>query len=599
MAWRIPDDVINDLRDRVSIVDVVSNYVSLKRSGRNWLGLCPFHSEKSPSFTVNEERGLFHCFGCGAGGSVFTFLMQQERLEFREAIEMVAQRAGVELPRQEVDERAANERERLLRLNGWAAKHFTESLWSREGEGARRYLEERGVSEEISRRFGLGYAPAAGDFIAGRLAARPEAVAAAARLGLVSQRDGGGGAYDRFRSRIMFPIRDPRGSVVAFGGRALGDVQPKYLNSPESPLFHKSDVLYALPEARDGIRKGDEAILVEGYLDALALIQFGIGNAVATLGTALTGAHLRLVRRLAKRIVMFFDGDAAGRRAAARAFAVCAEAGVWADGAFLPDGEDPDSFVRRHGAAAVRELLSRAVPLADFYFEQLQEQAKAGMQERAQAAQEAMRVVGTVKDPIERDLLLRAAAGRLGVGEEALRAAVRRAPARTTPQQARGGAAPPAAGFATARTPLEPRAELLLLETMAVDEGIARALGKHGVIERFTNPELADCARKLAAAWEHGGDLVGAIEAMPVAVAARLSGTLIAHPGVDPEERHKLAEDCVRRIEADAEEPHHEAARREVYDAAAAGDEEREREGLRRIQSKLRQRKGANSGESR
>jgi len=586
VAWRIPEDAINELRERVNIVDVVSNYVQLKKAGRNWLGLCPFHSEKTPSFTVSDERALFHCFGCGAGGNVFTFVMQQEGVEFREAVELLAKRIGFDLPQPEGGERAANERERLVRLNGWAAKRFTEELWGRDGGPVRAYLAKRGVSEEIARRFDLGFAPETGGFLASRLSGRPEAVAAAARLGLVSQRDGGGGAYDRFRGRLMFPIRDGRGEIIAFGGRALGDVQPKYLNSPESPLFHKSEVLYALPAAREEIRKRDEAILVEGYLDALALIQFGVGNAVATLGTALTPAHLRVLRRLAQRIVVFFDGDNAGRKAATRAFAACAEAGVWAHGAFLPDGEDPDTFVRGRGADAVRALLAEAVPLSDFYFEQLQTAAAAGMQERAAAAQEAMRVVGLVKDPIERDLLLRTAANRLGVGEDALRASLRRAPLRAAPP-----AAAPAAAAAPKPAALEPRAEMLLLERMAAEKGIAHAVEARGLLDRFSNAELAECGRRIVAAWQRGVDMSQAVEEMPAAVAARLSGALIAASDLEPEEQLRLAEDCVRRIEAVAARPAHEADRREVAAAVAAGDEERERETLRRLQTRLRERK--------
>lgn len=584
MAWRIPDDTINALRDRLSIVDVVSTYVSLKKQGRNHLGLCPFHAEKTPSFTVNEERGFFHCFGCGAGGSVFTFIMQQERVEFREAIEMLAKRIGFVLPAPEADERAANERDRLTKLNAWAAKKFAEALWGRDGAGAREYLAKRGVSEEIARRFGLGYAPPAGDFLTGGLSGRREALAAAARLGLVGQRDQGGGAYDRFRSRLMFPIKDARGEMIAFGGRALGEVQPKYLNSPESPLFRKSEVLYALPDARDEMRKRDEAIVVEGYLDALALIQFGIANVVATLGTALTPQHLKVLSRLAKRVVMFFDGDNAGRKAAMRAFAVCCESGVWAHGAFLPEGEDPDTFVRARGADAVRALLAAAVPLSDFYFQQLLAGAGATTHDRALAAQEASQVLQAVADPIERDLLLQTAARRLGVSEQALRTAPRRAPVRAA-------ALPTPPPQAPRPAKLEPRAELLLLESMALDEGIARAVAQRGVLSRFRNPQLAAAAGEVLEAWEQGRNIGMILERLPAPIAARLSASLLAEE-IEGDERLRMAEDCVRRIEADAARPEREADRRETLEAVAANDEEREREVLRRIQDDLWARKG-------
>jgi DNA primase len=580
VAWRIPDDTINALRERLSIVEVVSNYVSLKKAGRNWLGLCPFHAEKTPSFTVNEERGLFHCFGCGAGGSVFTFLMQQERLEFREAVEMLAQRVGFALPTPEVDERATNERERFVRLNGWAAKRFSDALWGRDGEGARQYLQKRGVSEEVARRFGLGYAPAAGDFLSAALAQRPEAIVAAARLGLVSQRDSGGGTYDRFRARLMFPIEDARGAIVAFGGRALGEAQPKYLNSPESPLFRKSEVLYALPQARDEMRRLDEAIVVEGYLDALALIQFGIANVVATLGTALTPIHLKVLRRQAEKIVVFFDGDNAGRKAALRSFGVCGEASIWAHCAFLPDGDDPDSFVRSRGPEAVRALLAEAEPVSEFYFRNLQSAAAHGVHERVQAAREAAQDIEAVKDPIERDLLLRTAAARLSVGEDSLRNFVRRAPAATAETKA-----------TQPTTSLEPKAEVLLLESMALDGGIARAVAARGAVECFRNPQLAEAARKLVASWETGETIDRALEELPPPIAAHLREALLADE-VEYDERVRQAEDCVRHVEAAAERPLHEAARKEVFEAAAANDLDRERESLRRMQEKLLAKKG-------
>jgi DNA primase len=309
------------------------------------------------------------------------------------------------------------------------------------------------------------------------------------------------------------------------------------------------------------------------------LIQFGIANVVATLGTALTPAHLRVLGRLSKRIVCFFDGDNAGRRAALRGFAVCAEAGTWAQGAFLPDGEDPDSFVRRQGADAVRAILGQAVPLTEFYFQQARAQAGPGMPERAQVAQDTMRIIATVKDPIERDLLLRTAGARLGVGEDALRAALRRAPQRAAESAQPAAAARP--------KPLEPRAEVLLLESMVADEGIARTVALRGVIEQFANLDLANAARELVASWEREGQAIAALDSLHPEVAARLRETLLAED-TGHEQRLQQAEDCVRRIEADAERPLLYAASQELAEASSSGDVERERELLRRKADKLR-----------
>ncbi len=587
MAGRIPDDTIQEIRDRVSIVEVISSYVSLKRAGRNHLGLCPFHHEKTPSFTVSEERGLFHCFGCGAGGTVFTFLMRLERLEFPEAVELVARRAGIALPERQADSRESAEREKIEKINAWAAKRFAEALAGRLGEPGRDYLRRRGISEETLRAFNLGLAPG-GDTLTRALAGRADASAAAERAGLLLRRDRGG-LYDRFRDRLMFPIADGRGRVVGFGGRILGDGQPKYLNSPESPIFRKGELLYGLPQARAAIREQDCAVVVEGYMDALALVQHGIAPVVATLGTALTGAHLRQLRRLASRIVVFFDGDRAGRAAATRAFAVCAEAECWASGAFLPDGEDPDSFVRSRGAEEVRQLLADAVPLSDFYFQEMRAGLTAPVAEKARAASEVARVLGLIRSPIERDLLTRRAAALLGVGEDALRAAAGRPAAAPPPRPEPEPAAPQPLR-------LEPVAEVVLLEAMAADRPTAAWITAQGTIERFRNPELARCAALLAGAWEDGEEAVSrALEGMPQALSERLSGAALRGDGTA--DWHRTARDCAGRIEEEARRRVAENTLEKLRQAATLGDEERERELLQRKQEELEQRRrGAGPG---
>ncbi|HUI24458.1 MAG TPA: DNA primase, partial [Candidatus Kryptonia bacterium] len=420
MAGKIPDEIIQAIRDRVSIVEVVSSYVTLKKAGRNYLGLCPFHTEKTPSFTVNDERGLFHCFGCGVGGTIFTFMMKMERQEFPDAVAGLARRAGIALPDRREDSPAAQHREQLLRVNNFAAAFFRQALLRPDGERARRYLTERGVAPEISERYGLGLAPSSGAALARALANKGAPEALAIELGLLG-RANDGRVYDRFRGRLMFPIRHSDGRVVGFGGRVLDGEGPKYLNSPESLLFHKGEGLYGLAEARNAIREVDRVVLVEGYLDALAVVQAGIEHTVATLGTALTIAQLRMLRRFTGNVTAFFDGDAAGQKAAERAFAICAEAGVWADGAFLPGGFDPDSYVRQRGAAATRQLLAQAIPLFDFYLRRIDPGVHAPVPARARAAAEVARVLALVRDPFAQDLLVRQAAERLGVSEQNLR----------------------------------------------------------------------------------------------------------------------------------------------------------------------------------
>ncbi len=572
MSWKIPEATLQEIRDRVSIVEVVSGYVALRRAGRNYVGLCPFHTEKTPSFTVSEERGFFHCFGCGAGGSVFAFLMRIERLDFPQAVEAVARRAGIELPAHRAEPAAAQLRDRWVQLNAWAAEKFSRCLWSEAGARARRYLQQRGIAEETARAFRLGYAPASGDWLARALEGRAEAAAAAVRVGLLARRESGG-PYDWFRDRIVFPIPDSRGAIVGFGARTLGDTQPKYLNSPESPLFRKGEVLYGLPHVRAaGGGAASEVVVVEGYMDVLALFQHGIRNAVATLGTALTASHLRLLKRIAPRIVVFFDGDRAGRAAALRAFGVCAEAGIWASAAFLPEGDDPDSFVRQRGAEATRALLDCAVPISDFYLDEMRQRSlQAPIEERAQIAAEVARSLRRVRDPIHRDVLVHAAAERLAIGEDALRAvAVGRGRDAFAPREAAVKTEPPVG------TP----AEVQLLEAMAQSREIARWVCEQK--PDFRSPDLARCAARLAQAWTHGPPAVAAVlDELPEALAQRIRAASLG----DETDAWQVARDCVERLREEAERPVREAVLAELRGLGAQGDPQRERELLRRAQA--------------
>ena len=370
MAGKIPEDTLQAIRERVSIVEVVSGYVTLKKAGRNHVGLCPFHSEKTPSFTVNDDRGLFHCFGCGAGGTVFTFLMRADRIEFPEAVEMLARRAGVTLPQRSEAEPGGDPRDGLVELNETAQRCFREALQSAAGAAARQYMEKRGLRAATIERYGIGFCPRNGSGLVRTLGGNGARMQKAVDLGLLGRR-ADGSVYDRFWGRVTFPIRHGRGHILGFGGRTLGTEHPKYLNSPESSLFHKGQVLYGLFEARAAIREVERVVIVEGYLDALALVEAGIGYAVASLGTALSTTQLRLARRFAPEVVVFFDGDRAGQEAAVRSFTLCAEAGVWGLGAFLPEGFDPDTYVRARGASAARSLLEQATPLADFFIHRL------------------------------------------------------------------------------------------------------------------------------------------------------------------------------------------------------------------------------------
>jgi DNA primase len=577
MAGRIPDETLQSIRDRISLVEIVSAYVSLKRSGRNHLGLCPFHDEKTPSFTVNEERGLYHCFGCGAGGTVFNFIMRIERVEFLDAVEQLAKRAGVTLPERGGDDAAGRVNKSLLEVNARAEHFFCTVLGRERAAPARRYLDARGVRADMIERYSIGFAPPGGTILTNWLEKQGIAPGLGVQAGVLSERDGR--IFDRFRGRIMFPIRDRRANVIAFGGRTIGDDQPKYLNSPETPIFRKGEGLYGLVEARDAIRANDRVVLVEGYMDALMLVQEGVPFAAATLGTALSAAQLRLVRAIggeAVSLVFLFDGDRAGRAAALRAFAVCAEAGVWGRAAFLPEGSDPDSFVRAHGAAATIELLDAAPPLIDFYFDSVL-RAGASLPERTRAARDFQGILARMRDSVQIEVLARQGAERLGVSAEVLR---------------RGG---PTARQELQQPPGEVRVapveERLLIEAMATAAEVAGWVEETGVLEHMRDRELEEAARLIVAAWSAQRPIGDVVAQLPDEIAGPLSRALVTEPDESAGSPQLVAEDCVRRIEEIAARERRRAVVAKLRLAERSGDEVSERSALASL-NELRRREG-------
>jgi DNA primase len=580
MAGKIPDDTLQAIRERVSIVEVVSGYVGLKKAGRNHIGLCPFHAEKTPSFTVNDERGLFHCFGCGAGGTVFTFLMRADRIDFREAVEVLARRAGVRLPERAEPGQSSEQRQELIQLNEAAQRCFRQALRSVAGAPAREYLQRRGVSAEVIEHYGLGFNPPAGAGLARGLP--PKRQQQAVDLGLLGRR-ADGGLYERFRGRITFPIRDGSGRILGFGGRTLGSDHPKYLNSPESALFHKGQVLYGLYEARRAIQEAERVVMVEGYLDALALVQASIGYTVASLGTALSPAQLRLARRFAPQVIAFFDGDRAGQEAAARAFAVCVEAGVWGLGAFLPEGLDPDDYVRQHGAAATLVLLEKAVPLADFFIGRVDPGPNATLPERARAAEKIGQVICHVRDPFQFNLLAKQTAQRLGVDESLFRE-----------QRAAGLTRLPAKALDRAEPAAFRPEEATLLEAMALDRDVALLVSRRNALDAFSNPALAAAGRTLLVAWERDHGCDAAVDQLPPAIAERVTAGLLGEGPIATGDRLQAARDCIDRIERRALRSEAKETSAALRQAEAAGDDQRYREALARKNDLLRRRETAN-----
>ena len=428
--------LLDEIRTSVDIVDLVGRFVNLKKAGVNWKGLCPFHAEKTPSFMVNPRKGIFHCFGCGVGGDAFGFLMRQDRLSFPEAVRALGKTAGIALPEDGGVRVGDSGREELLRVMDLAGRFYTEALWKPGGERAREYLERRGIDPEVARRFSLGVAPEGWDALITFMRGEGISSEALERAGLVLPRQSGSGFYDRFRGRLIFAIRDLQGRIVAFGGRAFGDEQPKYLNSPETPLYSKGNLLYAADQARSTIQANNRALLVEGYVDCLMAHQYGFTETVAALGTAFTGAQLGLLRRYCEEVITFFDADAAGQKAAERAEELLESTGyggAWdvnrsgtfaASGALrmkvalLPAGHDPDTFLRAEGAPAFAERIASARGLLSYALDRVLAEGPGPMapgRGPANAFARAALMLAKVPDAQEAAALSHEAGRKLGV----------------------------------------------------------------------------------------------------------------------------------------------------------------------------------------
>ncbi|MEA3273912.1 MAG: DNA primase [Pseudomonadota bacterium] len=425
MAGRIPPQFIDDLLARTDIVELINSRVPLRKAGKDYQACCPFHDEKTPSFTVSREKQFYHCFGCGAHGSAVGFLMEYDHQGFREAVEELAQQAGMEVPSTGEAAHSGPDLRPLYDLLEQAAAHYRHQL--RRHPEARRavdYLKGRGLTGEVAAAYGLGYAPPGWDLLLKLLGGTAPERERLLQCGLIIEQDGK--RYDRFRDRIMFPIRDRRGRVIGFGGRILGDGKPKYLNSPETPVFHKGRELYGLYEAQQARRKIDRLLVVEGYMDVIALAQFGITYAVATLGTATTQEHLQLLLRAAPELVFCFDGDRAGRAAAWKALETVLPLATGRQQVgflFLPEGEDPDTLVRQEGKAAFEQRLQVATPLSDFLFEQLAGQVDmTSLDGRARLAALAKPLLEQVPSGLFREMLSSRLAALVGVARTQIEA---------------------------------------------------------------------------------------------------------------------------------------------------------------------------------
>lgn len=420
----VDNSIVEEIRYRSDIVEVISSYVNLKRAGANYNGLCPFHSEKSPSFTVFPATRSFYCFGCGAGGDVLSFVMRAENLDFPAALEMLARRAGIDYHPDSGDASLAHKRKRTLEMNREAARFYHNCLMQG-GVGLDYLTKKRGLSPAVIRHFGLGFAPDGFGALTDRLT----------RLGytedeqiegyLARRSEKTGRLYDLFRNRVMFPIIDVAGNVVAFGGRVMDDSKPKYLNSSDTPAFHKSRILYALNYAKNHAEKG--LVLCEGYMDVIAMHAAGFPQAVATLGTAITSEHARLFRHYTDHVIISYDADEAGQRAAQKALSILEAAGVEARVLRMEGAKDPDEYIKTYGAARFGQLLDNSASRFDYIFEQILKRHDIGiLEEKIKAAAEAAAFIAQVNSSVEAELYLRRVSQKLEIPEETLRADVRR-----------------------------------------------------------------------------------------------------------------------------------------------------------------------------
>jgi len=456
-------EIVDQVRQASNIVEIASQYTSLRARGRKHVGLCPFHSEKTPSFTVDSEKNLFHCFGCGVGGDVFTLIMEKENLSFPEALKSLADRYHIPLPEQRrISPQALKLEEQVLKINEAALAYFKKNLrQTAEGKKALEYLKKRGIPDDIIEEFKLGYALNTWDALTAYFKNKEASPALLEKAGLALPGRKGGEFYDRFRGRVIFPIFGLTGKVVGFGGRALFNQEPKYLNSPETPVYAKGQMLYGLNFSKDAIRSAGEAILVEGYTDFLSLYRAGFKNAVASLGTALTPHQVALVQRFAPRLTVCYDGDAAGRTAALRAAPICFEKGLETRVLVLPDNLDPDAYLEKNGPEPFRALLEKATPGLAFVIDASVAGKRMAVPEvKTKVLRAVLDVIEAIPDALVRSEYLTQAAQRLRVDESVLRGLS--AGARTGPESA--GAAE------TAVLPAEKR----LLQIVLGDEGIRR-----------------------------------------------------------------------------------------------------------------------------
>ncbi|MFH2013147.1 MAG: DNA primase [Pseudomonadota bacterium] len=542
MADYIPDDKLEEIKDRASIIEVISDYVSLKKVGRNFKGLCPFHSEKTPSFIVNEEKQIFHCFGCNTGGNVFNFLMKIDRLSFPEAARGLAKRYGITLPKikiSEEDKKKNLKRESLFELNELAANYYHNLLINeKEGKKAEEYLSQRGIGKDVIINHKVGYAQNSWDGLLKFLLKKGLPPSRVTEVGLIIPKKTQG-FYDRFRGRIIFPIINVNGRVIGFGGRVLDNSLPKYLNSPESSVYDKSNSLYGLNVAKDFIRNEDRVIVVEGYFDLLSLNQYGIKNVVATLGTSLTQGHIMILSRYTNNIITVFDADEAGEKAAARSLDALLKHGTLPKIAVLPSGFDPDSFIRKVGEEGFKEIIVSSIPLIEFVINEIvKKHDVSSVEGKAKIIKDITPILVKIENKIEKDIYIQGLSKRLGIREDTIVLQLRNIKQGENVLQREG-----------TLYIEESRNEKTLLKLMLLSNEVTPKIKEEAIVEEFMNKQYKELGLLLLEEFNRQGRID------PAKIVNSLENEnargLVSHLLLQEEsivDVNKTLEDCINRI---------------------------------------------------
>ena len=542
----LSEEKVSEIRDRSSILEVVSDYVNLKKTGKNYKGLCPFHSEKTPSFMVNEEKQIFHCFGCGAGGDVFTFLMKVGNFSFPQAVEELAKRYGVRLPPRELSpakKKEMDKREILFKINQMASEYFHDLLSRRrEGEEGRRYLSQRGMSEEIIKEHRLGYSLERWDGLAHHLQEKKVSLELARELGLIfpKKREGW---YDAFRGRILFPIFDLHQRVVGFGGRLIKEGEPKYLNSPESSIYHKGEILYGLQVAKGYIPKKDCVMIVEGYFDLLTLHQFGLKHSIATLGTALTAQHVHILKRYTKNLITVFDADVAGVQASLRALPLFLEEEVSGKTIILPKDEDPDEFLRKGNLEEFEKRAINAVSLIDFFFERLMKTHDTkSIDGKVKVTEEGMALIDKIPNKIRKNFYTKALAERLDLPESLLMERLRSSSKDRSKGEEEFKKRPVEGSF--------PKSEEMVVRLMIHHPELIPTITEEGILREFESPVLQKMAENLEGLYQQRRrlDLTEALGCFEEDLKERLCEFAFQESDLEAGDREKILKDCIEKI---------------------------------------------------